>query len=495
MENENKTNTPLEDMRELDEVEKISSVTFSEPELKDFDASSIFEIKQEEKKPAPFRFGKRSERKRKQVSIKNYDEEMPDFSKRDQQAAARDSQEVPAAADNADVQPANENEQVIPVVDHTTMTTEVPVVNHESVLSVDEALAQAGLYDKLAKQKHPETATEQEMDSIVLKQDANTAAMDETVSHTTRLNADDLTQIKTAPSEPVENGTIADEIISADNAASHENVERSYTAPDYDAMEDTSLRLNPDEFAPALDTDNMVSTGSEELYRDRCSYSMASYPKIEQYLDKQSAQGYHFVKADGKRYYFLAGKPRNYYYSLDYFRHEPSEEEMEQWEKEGWVILAIIPGRLRNDAGWYVLRNVEKPNQKHKDIENDKEKLRYFKKVANSYRSTEFLLFVCMVCCAITAWLQVSMYNGMWGILIACAVIFIACLIAFFVYARYQGIYRKRARILRKKIRDANSGNSASDESDKQLDEEWDELDGDASASSKKPRMKKVKNS
>ena len=39
----------------------------------------------------------------------------------------------------------------------------------------------------------------------------------------------------------------------------------------------------------------------EELYEERKKFLYAEYPKIEQYLQDKSSEGYHFVRQEGKK--------------------------------------------------------------------------------------------------------------------------------------------------------------------------------------------------
>ena len=59
---ENQKNTSLEELEELTQQDRISQIQFSEPELHSFNASDIFELKEEEK-PKRGLFGKRSRKK------------------------------------------------------------------------------------------------------------------------------------------------------------------------------------------------------------------------------------------------------------------------------------------------------------------------------------------------------------------------------------------------------------------------------------------------
>ena len=55
----------------------------------------------------------------------------------------------------------------------------------------------------------------------------------------------------------------------------------------------------------------------EDLYEERKKFLYAEYPKIEQYLQDKSSEGYHFVRQEGKKYFFRKGQPKTYYYSMN----------------------------------------------------------------------------------------------------------------------------------------------------------------------------------
>ncbi|WP_288158085.1 hypothetical protein, partial [Faecalibaculum rodentium] len=59
---ENQNNAGLEELEELTQQDRISQIQFNESELHSFNASDIFELKEEEK-PRRSLFGKRSRRK------------------------------------------------------------------------------------------------------------------------------------------------------------------------------------------------------------------------------------------------------------------------------------------------------------------------------------------------------------------------------------------------------------------------------------------------
>ena len=76
--------------------------------------------------------------------------------------------------------------------------------------------------------------------------------------------------------------------------------------------------------------DEVEEDEDENLYEERKSFLYAEYPKIEAYLQKKSNEGYHFVRHEGKKYYFRKGQPRTYYYSMDYFVDEPDADQWRQ---------------------------------------------------------------------------------------------------------------------------------------------------------------------
>ena len=50
--------------------------------------------------------------------------------------------------------------------------------------------------------------------------------------------------------------------------------------------------------------DEEAEEEDENLYEERKSFLYAEYPKIEEYLQRKSNEGYHFVRHEGKKYYF-----------------------------------------------------------------------------------------------------------------------------------------------------------------------------------------------
>ncbi|WP_305154762.1 hypothetical protein, partial [uncultured Dubosiella sp.] len=110
---------------------------------------------------------------------------------------------------------------------------------------------------------------------------------------------------------------------------------------------------------------------------------------------------------------------------------------------------------------------------------------RFFRKYANSCRSTMFLIFICMACCIVTAFLQYEFQGYLWGIIV-CLALFVIALIAFCTYGRMLRHAKKRAWLLKARLRiKENQDNRAKEnyfdvsESESQLESDWDTLESE----------------
>ena len=221
----------------------------------------------------------------------------------------------------------------------------------------------------------------------------------------------------------------------------------------------------------------------EDLYEERKKFLYAEYPKIEQYLQDKSSEGYHFVRHEGKKYFFRKGQPKTYYYSMNYFVDEPDADQWREWESEGWKLVSKSDGKKKSDAGWFTFRNEEEDGEYRKEIDNDSEKFRFFKKYSSSCRSTMFLVFICMACCVVTGLLQVYFQGYLAGIAL-CAGLFLISFIVFCMYGRMLRKSKKRARELKSKlrIRESRAIEESKDfydtsESEEELDTDWNTLE------------------
>ena len=190
----------------------------------------------------------------------------------------------------------------------------------------------------------------------------------------------------------------------------------------------------------------------DDLYVDKQKFSIAHYTDEEEYLSQQSRDGYHFVRNVGKKYYFVKAAPRNFYYSMNYFREEPDAELWKQWEADGWKLVSRMEGKRRDEAGWFVFRNELERDGFKKEIENDEEKFLFFKRNNNSYRTTLLLIFLCMVICAAAAYL-IYRFNGYLLLMAPCAVVFFIALIMFIVYCGKLHQSKKTTKAIKARLR------------------------------------------
>lgn len=222
---------------------------------------------------------------------------------------------------------------------------------------------------------------------------------------------------------------------------------------------------------------SLVDDYDYDLYQDRKHFLMSDYKKMEDYLEAQARQGYHYVSHEGKKFFFHKGEPSNEYYEAMYFTKEPVESQWQLWKEQGWEFVHRTEGKKRSDYGWIIFRHPEEPGQFKREIDNNKEKYRFFRKYSNSCRSTLFVLFICMVTSVITAFLQWQFKGYLAGILF-CGFVFLVSLYFCIVYARMLTKSRKQAQLLKARIRRSENEKQkdiASEETN--LDNDWDEID------------------
>lgn len=241
---------------------------------------------------------------------------------------------------------------------------------------------------------------------------------------------------------------------------------------DFEDEEDENDRI----FDPSA---SLVDDYDYNLYQDRKHFLMSDYKKMEDYLEAQARQGYHYVSHEGKKFFFHKGIPTNEYYEAMYFTKEPVESQWENWRDEGWEFVHRTEGKKKSDFGWIIFRHPEEPGQFRREIENNQEKYRFFRKYANSCRSTLFVLFICLVTSVVTAFLQWQFKGYLAGI-IFCGVVFVVSLYFCIVYARMLTKSRKQARLLKARIRRLkNEKQEQISTEESSLDEDWNEIDED----------------
>ena len=295
-------------------------------------------------------------------------------------------------------------------------------------------------------------------------------------------------------SEVEEPKKVVIETIDADEDFTTESIEnelKDFNAKSVEKVEKPSeiVEEKDEDSQPVLtsedvyDNDDEEDTEDDNLYEERKSFLYAEYPKIEQYLQDKSSEGYHFVRHEGKKYFFRKGQPKTYYYSMNYFVDEPDADQWRQWEADGWKLVSKSDGKKKSDAGWFTFRNEEEDGEYRKEIDNDSEKFSFFKKYSSSCRSTMFLVFICMACCVVTGLLQVYFQGYLAGIAL-CAGLFLISFIVFCMYGRMLRKSKKRARELKSKLRvkeiranERSKNFYDTSESEEELDTDWNTLE------------------
>lgn len=241
--------------------------------------------------------------------------------------------------------------------------------------------------------------------------------------------------------------------------------------------------VEEEDFDSPIDPESSyVDDTDYDLYEDRKRFWLHDYLKVEDYLEQQAKQGFEYEKHEGKKYYFHQARPRNYYFQLLYFANEPVQAQWDLWAKDGWELIGREAGKSKREAGWYFVRNVEKEGEYRKSIDNEEEKYRYFRKQTSSYRSTEFLLFIVMVCSAITLFLQIQFQGYPIGIAL-CGVLFGITLIVFIFYGSMMRKVQKQARLLKARIRLRETPlDEQYPESDEELESDWKALEEKSAA-------------
>ena len=294
------------------------------------------------------------------------------------------------------------------------------------------------------------------------------------------------------------------ETIDADENFTTESIENELKTFNVNPVEEEKMsELVEEESTPVLSEEDIYDDEydeeeeAENLYEERKSFLYAEYPKIEEYLQRKSNEGYHFVRHEGKKYYFRKDQPKTYYYSMNYFVDEPDADQWRQWEADGWKLVSKSDGKKKSDAGWFTFRNEEEDGEYRKEIDNDSEKFRFFKKYSSSCRSTMFLVFICMACCVVTGLLQVYFQGYLAGIAL-CAGLFLISFIVFCMYGRMLRKSKKRARELKSKlrVREIRANERSKDfydtsESEEELDTDWNTLE-QHTAKQKKKIFKRV---
>ncbi len=426
-----KRSRTLDELDKLNQQDRISSIQFNEPELHDFDASSVFEIDESDQTQKPKRkiFGKRANRTA-NVKVKTNTYERKD-----------------------------------------RIEEEISIRPKEEVIETGTA----AVSDDRTAEQETETIAILPQETIVERPEEETIELQ---PEEARRSEDD----------------VKEDVEEADRQEKDPVFAMEVEEMDLDALDQEARTLEEEEEEDDGYQNEFYDEEDQDLYEDRRRFLLSQYPAAEAYLEEQSRDGYHFVRQVGHKYYFVKGDPKPYYYSIDYFKNEPGAEEWRTWEQDGWKLVGKAPAKKKSEAGWFIFRNYQEPGEYKKEIENEEEKYRFFRKYANSCRSTMFLIFICMACCIVTAFLQYEFQGYLWGIIV-CLVLFVIALIAFLTYGRMLRSAQKRARLLKARLR-VKESQQAKDregyfdvsESETQLESDWNTLE---SAKTKKKKLRR----
>lgn len=461
----------LDELQELNQQDRISSIQFSEPELHDFNASSIFEIDEEAHAGSSKRkiFGKRSAR-RANIKVKSNTYE----SKNRIQEEIRINSGTSPEPKNEKPAETIQKEVFVPVLDPDENGVHDTEVQIQTIETKPEPRNEEVVQEEIDQEEIVSVALDKSEEGDVEED----PVFEEEIEEIDEVQDED--EDEPEEEEEIEQETIRIEQLQVkdfDETSEDEDEEE-------DELEEEEEDEDEDENEEEVDEykNEFYDEDEQDLYEDKKRFLLSQYPLIEAYLAEQSSEGYHFVRHIGKKYYFVYSEPKPYYYSINYFRDEPSAEEWRAWESDGWKLIAKAPAKNKHEAGWFTFRNLQKEGEYKKEIDNEEEKYRFFRKYANSCRSTMFLIFVVMACCVVTAFLQYEFQGYLWG-LIVCGILFVMAFVAFCEYGRMLRNAKKRARLLQARLRvkekqlnSLQQDQAYFTESEADLESEWETL-------------------
>lgn len=282
----------------------------------------------------------------------------------------------------------------------------------------------------------------------------------------------------------IEDKEVVEEVITSEVVETPETIEEDVEeVEEFEETEDIDDELEEEEINDSDETEAVFNEEEDELFMEKKKFLLSQYQKQEAYLEQKSKEGYHFVRHVGKKFYFIQGEPADYYYSINYFAEEPDADQWREWEQDGWKLVSRSPAKKKREAGWFIFRNTERKGEYRKEIDNEEEKYRFYRKYSNSCRSTMFLIFMCMAMCAVAAYLQWVFRGYLWGFAL-CGVVFLIAFIVFCMYGRMLRNSKKTARMLQAKLRTKErraafyaQHSFETDETEEELDTDWNTLE------------------
>lgn len=284
----------------------------------------------------------------------------------------------------------------------------------------------------------------------------------------------------------IEDKEVVEEVITSEVVETPETIEEDVKeVEEFEETEDIDEEdeVEEEEINDSDETEAVFNEEEDELFMEKKKFLLSQYQKQEAYLEQKSKEGYHFVRHVGKKFYFIQGEPADYYYSINYFAEEPDADQWREWEQDGWKLVSRSPAKKKREAGWFIFRNTERKGEYRKEIDNEEEKYRFYRKYSNSCRSTMFLIFMCMAMCAVAAYLQWVFRGYLWGFAL-CGVVFLIAFIVFCMYGRMLRNSKKTARMLQAKLRTKErraafyaQHSFETDETEEELDTDWNTLE------------------
>lgn len=276
---------------------------------------------------------------------------------------------------------------------------------------------------------------------------------------------------------------VVEEVITSEAVETPETIEEDVEEVEEFEEYDEEDEVEEEEINDSDETEAVFNEEEDELFMEKKKFLLSQYQKQEAYLEQKSKEGYHFVRHVGKKFYFIQGEPADYYYSINYFAEEPDADQWREWEQDGWKLVSRSPAKKKREAGWFIFRNTERKGEYRKEIDNEEEKYRFYRKYSNSCRSTMFLIFMCMAMCAVAAYLQWVFRGYLWGFAL-CGVVFLIAFIVFCMYGRMLRNSKKTARMLQAKLRTKErraafyaQHSFETDETEEELDTDWNTLE------------------
>lgn len=188
---------------------------------------------------------------------------------------------------------------------------------------------------------------------------------------------------------------------------------------------------------------NIKERETEEGLRTYKLFYISDYEKEATYLRNMSLKGYHFVRNDGFSFDFIKGEPKNYFYLLDYYKVDPSEEELKQWRQEGWEDIFHAP--VNYEGSWHFFRRELSEGDMLEYNENNDSRLELFERLTRNWQGILSVVALCTVFSIVAISMQIALHGFPWMIAV-CIVLAAICLLVFLIYLNMY--YRTRLRIV-----------------------------------------------